>query len=401
MDLKSGCIYWPQVYRGTIPRCSRLGRDVRCDVAVIGSGISGALVAYHLVREGVHVVMLDRREVGTGSTAASSGLLLYEIDTPLVELIGKLGREKAEAAYQGSLAAVRNFEPLVEELGDRCGLVARKSLYLAAEERHVEGLRAECEARRAMGIDVRYLSRKALAEEFGIARPAALVSREAFEVDPYRLTLRLITRSMEMGLEMYSPERVVGWEMGEGGVILRLASGACVKTKKVVIATGYETMEFLPSDLCQLASTFVVVSRPGTDLSSWRERCLIWESARPYLYLRTTEDGRVMVGGADVDVVDEQERDGMLEEKAEVLCERFSELMPSIEMKAECAWTGTFGWTEDGLPYIGNARKWPDMYFALGYGGNGITFSLMAAKIIADSFAGRVNPYAGVFGFER
>jgi glycine/D-amino acid oxidase-like deaminating enzyme len=55
----------------------------------------------------------------------------------------------------------------------------------------------------------------------------------------------------------------------------------------------------------------------------------------------------------------------------------------------------------DGLPYIGTARQFPNAYFALGYGGNGITFSWIAAGILLDLFHGRENESARLFGFDR
>ena len=146
MKLKSGCIFWPQIYQGPEQQFPKLDRDIQCDVAIIGGGISGALVGYHLMREGIHTIMVDRRQVGHGSTSASTGLLQYEIDTPLIELIGKIGKDRAVAAYRASVESLLAFEPLVAELGDSCGLVARSSLYLASREKDVDPLRAECEA---------------------------------------------------------------------------------------------------------------------------------------------------------------------------------------------------------------------------------------------------------------
>ena len=58
-------------------------------------------------------------------------------------------------------------------------------------------------------------------------------------------------------------------------------------------------------------------------------------------------------------------------------------------------WGGTFGETEDGLPYIGTARQFPHGYFALGYGGNGITFSWIAANLLLDRFLERPNDGRG------
>jgi glycine/D-amino acid oxidase-like deaminating enzyme len=219
-------------------------------------------------------------------------------------------------------------------------------------------------------------------------------------VDPFRLTQQLIRRSLERGLEIFA-ETEVRCQAHSHHVTLHTAGGAKIEARNIVFATGYETFDLLPPGLCKLASTYAVCTEPIDDLSSWREQCLIWESAKPYLYMRTTEDGRVIVGGEDEAVVDPSKRDRMIEAKARRLCERFSSLFPRIQIDATCAWAGLFAETKDGLPYIGALRDFPRCFFALGYGGNGITFSLIAAEIIRDLFLGRKNKVANLFRFDR
>lgn len=401
MKLKSGCIFWPQVDPDNPLPSEKLLRDVRCDVAVIGGGISGALAAYHLARNDVDVVMVDRRRVAAGSTVASTGLLQYEIDAPLTDLIAKLGRKRAEAAYRASLESLLAFEPLVAQLGDRCGLIACPSLYLASHERDVEALREECEARRAMQIEVRFLSGDELKAEFGLSGPAALLSARAFEVDPYRLTRQLVRRSIERGMRLFDQTQVDRYEADGELAMLHCATGTKIIARKVVIAMGYETMGLLPPDFCKLTSTYALASEPMKNFGAWRDRCLIWETARPYLYARSTEDDRVMVGGEDEDIVDPQLRDSLLEQKVSTLLRRFSEWFPHLTLETTCGWAGTFAQTPDGLPYIGTLPQYPHCYFALGYGGNGITFSLLAAEIIRDAFLARPNKNAELFGFGR
>jgi glycine/D-amino acid oxidase-like deaminating enzyme len=58
-----------------------------------------------------------------------------------------------------------------------------------------------------------------------------------------------------------------------------------------------------------------------------------------------------------------------------------------------------YGETEDGLPYIGPHQNFPRTYFALGYDGNGTTYSLLAAEIIRDALTGKQHHYAHTFGF--
>ena len=178
---------------------------------------------------------------------------------------------------------------------------------------------------------------------------------------------------MQRGLKIFTGTKIVRWQPHDGGMTLLSADGPRVEAKKVVFATGYETMEFLPRNLCQLASTYAFVSQPF-DSPAWPRNCLIWESARPYLYFRTTQDNRAIVGGEDIEIVDPRLRDQLLPEKTRTLQNRIGRLMPQLNIETDCAWAGTFAQTKDGLPYIGPHPGFPHAYFALGYGGNGITF---------------------------
>ena len=88
-------------------------------------------------------------------------------------------------------------------------------------------------------------------------------------------------------------------------------------------------------------------------------------------------------------------------EKSKSLERSFTKLFPEITFKTDFRWAGTFASTKDGLPYIGSIRQRPHTYFALGFGGNGITFSAIAAGIIKDMLIGKKNKDAEIFKFDR
>ena len=126
----------------------------------------------------------------------------------------------------------------------------------------------------------------------------------------------------------------------------------------------------------------------------------MWETARPYFYLRTTADRRIVFGGLDDPFATPSRRDKKLPAKARALARLFARLFPSLAFEADYAWTGTFADTSDGLPCIGPTRPNSRVLYALGYGGNGITFSQIAAKIIRDKCLGRQNRDATIFAFD-
>ena len=401
MDLKSGYPFWP-IKNGLIRSYPTLAEDLRCDVAVIGGGITGALVAYHLAKAGVGVVVLDRRDIATGSTSASTALLQYEVDTHLADLIGMVGREHAVRSYHLCLEAIHKIGKLTEELGDDCGYMPKKSLYLASTKRDVPAMRDEYEARRAAGIRLDFLERNDIKDRFSFDYPAGLLSYDAAQVDAYRLTHALLHAAAGLGARIYDRTTVDKYEHEADSVTLTTDRGCQVRARRVAMAAGFESQQYLKQKVVSFKSTYAFISEPSGPIDGWGEDgCLIWESARPYLYMRTTDDGRVLVGGEDDLFDSDAKRDRRLPKKTERLMKRYNAMFPRGPIDVAYSWAGTFGETKDGLAYIGETAEWPNGYFALGYGGNGITYSLIAAEIIRDLFTGTPNPDVAIFRFDR
>jgi glycine/D-amino acid oxidase-like deaminating enzyme len=400
MDLRSGQPFWI-AKNGLLSTYPPLERDETCDVVVIGGGITGALTAHCLTDDGVNVVLLDRRDVASGSTAASTSLLQHEIDTELVELAKRIGESSAVRAYRTGLEAVDEIERLVAELGDSCGFARRQSLYLASRKAHVKQLQQEYELRRATGFDVSWLSSSDIEARFPFSASAGILSSGDAEIDAFQFTNRLLQSAARKGLRVYDRTTAEKWGPSDDGFRIQTDRGASVTARRIAFATGYESEKYLSRKVGTLKSTYAVVSEPMAPYPRWPERTLIWESARPYFYLRTTPDDRVIMGGEDTAFAEDHKRDRRIAKKAKRLIDRFEAMFPGTRYEVAYAWAGTFGETGDGLAYIGTPRDQPGTYFALGYGGNGITMSVTAARIIADLHAGRANPDASLFGFDR
>ncbi len=403
MDLLSPRPFWPM--RDGLPATfPPLTKNTSCDVAIIGGGISGALIALALVEAGLDVVVVDRREVAHGSTAGNTGLMLHELDEMLHELTPRLGRAAAERAFRRCRKAIDGLEAAVKKQDLDCGFVRRKSVYVAATRRDVPRLRREFEARRAAGLDSEWWSRARIERESSLPHAAAIGSPGAAQLDAYRLTYGLLLAAQEAGARIHDRTSVVRRTWRRGGIELTTSRATRVRARQVVVATGYEAEAFLPRRYGKLHSTFALVSEPLPPgaLKGWpADEALVWDTGDPYLYLRTTTDGRVMIGGGDEPFRDPQARDRMLGAKAAMLQRQFRRLMPRIPLEVATAWAGTFGVTDDALPYIGQHHGVPHTWFALGFGGNGTTFSVIAAEIIRAGILGGEDPDADLFRFER
>lgn len=400
MDLLTSRPFWP--LRDGLPAAfPPLDDDLECDVAIVGGGIAGAMTATLLTQAGLRVVVMDRREVAHGSTAGNTGLMLYDLDVMLHRLASRFGQERAERVYRRCRDAIAGLERIVQQSSIECNFRRRRSLQLAANRSHVTRLRREFVAREAAGLDVEWWSRGRLAAESTLPHPAAIES-DAAELDPYRLTYGLLMSVRDRGNPVHDRTTVTRWKFRKRGVDLYTSRKFRVRARHLVVATGYEAEQFLPRKVGALHSTYALVTEPVAEFTGWpADRCLLWDTGEPYLYLRTTDDGRAIMGGYDEPFQDADARDRLLPAKVAALKRRFRQFFPQIPLEVATGWAGTFGVSADGMPFIGAHRDVPHTWFALGFGGNGTTFAMIAAEVIREALFERTDPDAGLFGFDR
>ena len=379
----------------------KLANNIKTDVLVLGGGISGALTAHYLVQEGVDCVLIDARTIGLGSTCASTSLLQYEIDVSLHELIKMIGTKAAVRSYKLGVSAILKLEALARKIGVP-DFERKKSFYSAAYKKDIPFLKEEYEARKKHGFDVRYLSEAGIYKEFGFASHGGILSGEAGAIDTYLLTHGLLQFNLRRGLKVYDRTPATSIRHNLRNVRVKTHDKFVITAKKLVYATGYEVVDFISKPIVKLASTYAIASESFNSPQKFgKNDAVIWNTAKPYLYMRTTNDNRIIIGGRDEEFFSHLKRDRLIPKKTKQLKKDFEKMFPAIPFKTEFSWAGVFGSTKDGLPYIGAYKKLPNSFFALGFGGNGITFSQVAGEIIASIIKGKRNKDAELFSFER
>ena len=399
-DLSSGYPFWA-VRNGLLHAFPPLREDHRCDVVVLGGGISGALIADELVEHGHEVAIVEQHEIGWGSTAASTALLQYEIDTHLVELCRRYGEDDALLAYRACLQAITQLQAKAAGLGE-VDFRLQHSLYYASRRRDRDTLRDEHALRARHGFPVDWLEPAELRAQYGIDAPGAILSRLAAVVDPYRMTYQLLMRLQRHGAAVFDRSTIARIEPTPRGVTLHAASGLRIRARHAVLAAGYDSQRWLTQKVARNSSSYACVSDPvDADLGPL-QHTMLWESARPYLYLRSTGDGRLILGGEDDAIDRPARRDARVVGKAQTLMRKFHRLLPQLPFVPAFAWAGTFAETEDGLPFFGPHEEYgPRVHFAMAYGGNGTTYSMLGAGLIRALIERRKHPLAALFSFAR
>ena len=394
-DLRTGRSLWADSPGLGVP-ARPLARAISVDVAIVGAGISGAFMAHELSKDH-SVAVLDRRAPLKGSTLASTALLQWEIDLPLTALTKRIGAAKAKRAYLRSRQAVDALKQIVGEERIVCGLKDKSSLYLAGDDHGHRALETEAEARAAIGLDSQYLDAAALRDRFGLDRTGAILSSGSASGDPARLAAGLLRRAGKRGARVWSPVEVSQVISDPDGATLLTDTGHAVRARSVVFCCGYEFPKGVPTPGAEVVSSWAMASKPRQRCPAWLRDMLVWEASDPYLYLRMSGDGRLIVGGEDEDSATAHQDQAKLKRKREILDAKLRRLVPDVAFEIDYAWAGAFGESATGLPSIGPIPGMDHTWAVMGFGGNGITYSVIASQIVAADVRGQDDPDADLY----
>jgi glycine/D-amino acid oxidase-like deaminating enzyme len=260
------------------------------------------------------------------------------------------------------------------------------------------GLAKECGARNRAGLPGAYLDGKTLRAIYGIDRTGAISSPGAASADPVRLTQGLLRAAMRAGAKLHIPVEIRDVVATAHGIILDTGKHF-IEARHAVFCTGYERLKGVPEKGMKITSSWALASHPHATLPSWLRSTLVWEAATPYLYMRTSPDGRLIVGGEDEDIDLPSYRARSLPRKTARLVAKAKALVPGLDFSVSHRWTGAFGESEDGLPVIDRVPDMPNCVVVMGFGGNGTIYSVIASQIVPTLLRGRADADADIFRF--
>lgn len=363
-----------------------LNESTEADACIIGGGIAGLTTAYLLAKAGKRVVVIDDGVIGGGETARTTAHLSNAIDDRIYRLEKWHGEQKARLAVESHTAAIDEIEKIVQAEKIDCDF-ARLDGFLIEAEDGEDDLREELEAAHRAGLTEVERVENAPVKDF---RTALRFPRQGqFHILKY---LSGLARAVEEnGGTLFSNTRAVDWTGGESPSV-KTAAGYMIRARSIVLATNYPIMSKMFAKL-PAYRTYVIGARIPKNAV---EKCLIWDTADPYHYVRTqaeTDHDVLIVGGEDHRTG--QENDGAA--RFERLWQWTREKFPFAE-EVLYRWSGQVFETHDGLAFIGRfSASEPNVYLITGDSGMGMTHGTIGGMLVSDLILERENPWADVY----
>ena len=400
MKLRSPEAFW-LLKNGILNSYPKLQENTACDIVVLGAGITGSLISHALHNAGYNVVVIDKRDVANGSSAATTSMLQYEIDVPMNDLADMIGIPGAVECYRAGIESIDTLHEIVKKEKIDCGFDMKESLQVAHSKKAVKALRKEFEMREQYGFDVKWLSKDEIEERYKMKSHPGILSTKGASIDAFKFAHGLFHNNHKRGMRIFDHTTVDDIKYEEGRVQLKTDDGYTVDAKKIVFCTGFETMQMFKKKYADIVTTFACVSEQNLNLFDTLDNTLIWDTANPYIYMRTTDDRRLLVGGEDINYKYGPISEKVKNRKSAKLIEKLNKLFPEINFIEDYVWAGAFGVTKDGLPFIGTHPDFKNAIFVLGLGGNGITFSVQGMDLVLKILAGYTDNLLHYYRFDR
>ncbi|QKS72907.1 FAD-dependent oxidoreductase [Paenalkalicoccus suaedae] len=390
MKLVTGSSYWATTLP-TPKTYPAVTEPITCDVLIVGGGSSAAQCAYYLADQGLDVVVVEKNEIGHGSTLANTALLQYAGEKLFTDLIHQFGENWVNRHITLCRQAIDDIETASKTCQLDFQYKRRQSAYFASTEQDLPKLQKEMDYLETLKLPVEYASQETIQSRYSFTKSGAIFFKDDAEFNPYRFTHSLFDYAASKGVRIFEQSPVSNIHGTPKGASARCGSHE-IDAKHVIIAAGYDGLDIHKDKNASFVCTFTVTTDPVANFDGWYERSLIWETARPYYYMRTTPDNRIIIGGLDETRYDANAQQKHMHHKREQLMQELSARFPHLELSPAFFSSAAYGGTHDGLPIIGRYESHPGCTFLFGLGDNGTVYSMVLARIITDDLLGKNNP---------
>ncbi|NLC65967.1 MAG: FAD-dependent oxidoreductase [Clostridium sp.] len=397
MDLYKGELYWNKTMK-TEFNFEKLNENISSDVLIVGGGMSGSLCAYVLSSNGFNVTVMDKGKIGRGSSSANTGLLQYSSDKRISEFSDDIGEDKAVLFYKMCLEAMGKLTGIVDKLEDETDYIKRESINYASKKEDENLLLKDYEILKRYNFPVEFLDNQKLKSEYKIDKVAALRTFNDAEVNPFKLIQALTKMNLRQGVKYYENTEINLDDFSDNKAVTK--EGKEIKFKNLILATGYAKVYPVIENKCNRYITYAFCSKP-VKKELWKNNAMIWETKMPYLYFRSTKDNRIIAGGLDEKLNSSDYNNDKIKSKTKEIARQIKKLFPNLNIEIEFEWAALFFGSKDGLPFIGRDPNNSNIYYLLGYEGNGTCYSAAGAYILNDIIKGNKNIYETVVKIDR
>jgi glycine/D-amino acid oxidase-like deaminating enzyme/nitrite reductase/ring-hydroxylating ferredoxin subunit len=378
-----------------IPALPELSEDIRAEVCVVGAGIAGLSTAYHLVRDGRRVVVLDDGPVAGGETARTTAHLTNIVDDRYHWIEQIHGERGLRIVAESHTAAIDRIEAIVRKEQIDCDFERLDGFLFGEPGDSPDELERELEAARRAGLGGVAWADRAPFAQFETGRCLRFPEQAMFH--PLRYLAGLARAIERGGGRIHVGSHAAKIEDAKDGHPPRVTTegGRVVTANAIVVATNSPVHELIGVHPKQAAyRTYVIAARVPRGSTA---TALFYDTASPYHYVRLyrasqAAEDLLIVGGEDHktgQADDAVERWQRLEAWAR---ERF----PEMEGTAY-RWSGQVFEPADGVAFIGRDHRHSNVYLATGDSGMGMTHGTIAGMLLSDLIAGRPNPWEPLY----
>ncbi|MBU3099592.1 MULTISPECIES: NAD(P)/FAD-dependent oxidoreductase [Clostridium] len=378
-----------------------LTENIETDVIIVGGGVTGSILGYYFSKANIKSVILEKNRIGYCSTGVTTSLLQYELDDNLNDLMEATTKNNVIRSYELGLKALNEIDNIINQYGNKCDYRRKDTLLYTSKKLEINEIYEEYRIRKENGFDVDFIDETSNPFSFDL-KAGVYSNNGGAQFDSYKYTHELIDISLKKGVRIYENTEVTAVNYENSGVLAYTTYGYKVKGKIIIVATGYNTGLFSKRNFGTKTTTFNLATKPVSDFSGWYKRALIRDNNSPYNYYRTTEDNRIIIGGEDIRFVPDIFNEKAAKDKYDILEQRLKFMFNDIKgIEVEYKYCGAFASTKDNLGFIGKDPDNHKLWYCLGYGANGILFSMLGGRMLSDLYLGKYNEDLKLFQVDR
>ncbi len=388
--------YWLETSE---PFCSHLPDEHggRCDVLVVGGGITGAAAALALAKKGARVVVCEAGTVGQAASGRNGGMCNNGFAQDYATLSQRIGTELANRLYLAFDAGVDMVERLVREESIDCDFARRGKLKLAAKPEHFEKL-ARSQALLAAGVDpdTRLVTRAELRDELGSDRyHGGLIFKKSAGMHVGRYVRGLARAAQARGAHILEHAPVLGLQRESGGAYVVQTPRGEIRAAQVLLASGISQVGpfgWIRRRIVPVGAFLIVTERLPVDLLDrlMPTRRMATDTKNFVNFFRVTPDNRILFGGRARFATSNPRSD---EKSGLILRQQMAAVFPELaDVRIDYCWGGMVDMTPNRLPRAG-ARH--GVYYSMGYSGHGTQMATLMGTLMAEIMDGRadLNPW--------